>query len=217
MNNYSYLYRSIYLPAITVLVLLTGAWMLYEEMEAQTNALEQSFQRKMTETNAIVNELTQLQQRVSLINSYYGRFQQAHQAGVFNDQSRVDWIDRLMELVAQHDIRHVSMQFSARSTLGATEIAPLNASHKFLLQEVVDFEGEVQHEGDWLAFVNALSDRVNHLVLLDDCHLSVLTPKDGNSAQPAYQAEQGNIAVKCRFRFLVYNLPKVSNRAGGKP
>ena len=220
MNKPAYLYRSLHLPSLLLAITLVGGYFAYDYVEQATQQIDQRYQQQLREADALYNEVTQLQQKVGLVNTYYGRFQQAYQAGDLSSQSRVTWIDQFMTLIKVYDVRRVSVNFSARSMLSASELRPLAPMHKLIKQEVVEFEGEFQHEGDWLAFLADISRSVNALSLLDDCNLVNMNAsemKPPSEQDYHFHWDRGNVAVKCQFRFLVFDVPEMTAAAGKKP
>lgn len=217
MNKLGYLYRPLTLPAAFLIATALIAYVMYEWVEENNQQQLQQHQQLLKQADLLYNQVNQLQQKVGLVNSYYGRFQQAYQAGQLADQSRITWIDQLMLLVKQHDIRRVSLNFTARTPLAANEFSVLTPMHKLFKQEILDFEGEFQHEGDWLAFMQNMKVQVNPNMLIKSCQLSNLSVSESNLATPSelhFHWDRGNILVKCQLLLLVYDLPKNN---GGKP
>lgn len=220
MNDKRYLYSTLYMPAILLGLTLLSFYWLYDYLEQQEQQLAIAYQQQLREADALYQEVSQLQQKVALVNTYHGRFQQAYQSGQLAEASRVAWIDALMNLVATYDVRRVSLNFSARSPLTASELTPLTPMHKLLKQETIEFEGEFQHEADWLAFLEEIKIKVNPLNLLESCELESLNKAETKMASaPDYHfnREGGNVAVKCRFRFMIFALPSMTNPSGAKP
>lgn len=217
MNKLGYLYRPLTLPAAFLIATVLITYVVYEWVEETNQQQLQQHQQLLKQADLLYNQVNQLQQKVGLVNSYYGRFQQAYQAGQLADQSRITWIDQLMLLVKQHDVRRVSLNFTARTPLAANEFSVLTPMHKLFKQETLDFEGEFQHEGDWLTFMQDMKAQVNPNMLIKSCQLSNLSVSESNLATPSelhFHWDRGNILVKCQLLLLVYDLPKNN---GGKP
>jgi hypothetical protein len=220
MNKNSYLYRSLRLPVLLSIVTLAIAYWSYEFIEQAKYELDGRYDKQLKETDALNYEVSQLQQRVGLVNSYYGRFQNAYASGVFEAQSRVNWIDHFMILVKRYDIRKVSLDFAARSSLLESELRFLSPMKNLIKQEWVEFEGEFQHEGDWLDFMRDLKLSVNEYMLLKNCRLMSLQNREAGPLSERdlhFSWEGGNVAVKCKFRFLVFEIPEVNATTGKKP
>lgn len=220
MNEHRYIYRSLYMPAVLLSVTLLSFYWLYDYLEQQEQQLALVYQQQLREADALYQEVSQLQQKVALVNTYHGRFKQVYQSGQLTEASRVAWIDALMNLVASYDVRRVSLNFSARSPLTASELTPLTPMYKLLKQEAIEFEGEFQHEADWLAFLEEIKNKVNALTLLESCELEGLNKAETKMAlTPDYhfRREGGNVAVKCRFRFMIFAFPNMTNPSGAKP
>ncbi len=220
MNETAYLYRPLKLPGILLILTFIAAYFVYDFIEQATQEIDRHYQQQLREADALYNEVSQLQQKVGLVNTYYGRFQHAYQAGELSDQSRVDWIDQFMGLVKAYDIRRVSLNFSARSNLSASELALLAPMHKLIKQEWVEFEGEFQHEADWLAFVKDVQTSINQFALLNECRLVNMNAsemKPPSDQDYHFHWDRGNVAVKCQFRFLLFDVPEIAAPAGKKP
>ncbi len=220
MNKHSYLYKLLHLPAALLLFTLVVAYFVYDTLEAESAAIDANYKLQMREADALFNEVSQMQQKVGLVNTYYGRFQQSFQAGELASQSRVDWIDQFMVLVKNHDIRRMSLNFSARSMISPTELKPLSPMHKLIEQEQVEFEGEFQHEGDWLAFLKAVQQSINRFVLLESCQVANIAQSERMPTATEdyhFHWDRGNVGVKCQFRFLTFKLPEVKAAEAKKP
>lgn len=220
MNETAYLYRPLKLPGILLFLTFIAAYFVYDFIEQATQKMDRSYQQQLREADALYNEVSQLQQKVGLVNTYYARFQHAYQAGELSDQSRVDWIDHFMGLVKTYDIRRVSLNFSARSNLSASELALLAPMHKLIKQEWVEFEGEFQHEADWLAFIKDVQTSINQFALLNECRLMNMNAsemKPPSDQDYHFHWDRGNVAVKCQFRFLLFNVPEITAPDGKKP
>lgn len=220
MNETAYLYRPLKLPGILLFLTFIAAYFVYDFIEQATQEIDRHYQQQLREADALYNEVSQLQQKVGLVNTYYGRFQHAYQAGELSDQSRVDWIDQFMGLVKAYDIRRVSLNFSARSSLSASELALLAPMHKLIKQEWVEFEGEFQHEGDVIHFMSDVVQKVNPLSFIESCSINSLNQKNQfglTTSHYGFQADRGNIAIKCKFNFLALNVPKAISNPEPQP
>lgn len=217
MNKTSYIYKAMQAPGLLLLFTLLVAYFAYDSIESERLAVDARHQLQLRDADALYSEVAQLQQRVGLVNTYYGRFQQLHQLGALEPQTRVSWIDQFMLLVRNYDVHRVSLNFSARSVLGANELKPLASMHKLIEQEQVEFEGEFQHESDWLAFLTEVKQSVNRFALLESCQLMNMTQselKDTKEQNYHFHHDRGNVAVKCQFRFLVFNVPTIKTPVG---
>lgn len=220
MIKISYFYRSLLWPIILFGFLLVIAFFVYSLIEDSTQEVEQNYQVQLAEADILYNEINDIQQRIDLVRTYFGRFQSAKQSGYLDDQSRVNWIDRLIELVAVYGVRGATFNFSSREALDLGQQPNLTPFAEVLQREYLDIEGELQHEEDLLNLIADIARKVNPLAILDGCSLTSLNLKSQHGltdSHYSFQVDRGNIAIKCRVNFLALNVPKVTSAVEVKP
>lgn len=213
MSKISYFYRSLLWPIFLLGFLVGVAAFVYSLIEDSAQQVQQNYQGQLSEVNFLYNEINDIQQRIDLVHTYFGRFQLVKQSGYLDDQSRVNWIDRLIGLVAVYGVRGATVNFSSREVLGVGQQSSLTSFSEVLQREYLDIEGQLQHEGDVLNLIADITHKVNPLAILDTCSLTSLNLKNQHGLTDShytFQVDRGNIAIKCRFNFLVLNVPKIA-------
>lgn len=210
--NKKFIYRPLHLPLALILLAAVVAYFMIEWVEQESAKTEVRYQSHLKEADKIYREVKELQEKVALINTYYGRFQTLEAQGVYEQQSRVAWIDHFMDMVADFGVINTTLNFTARDAFGQQDYQPLAPMYQLLQYETLDFSGAFQHEEDWLSFLHELQLKVNSLALLEQCHLmGNANLRSGllNEAVPTnrFEPEKGNLNIGCILRLPVFNLP----------
>lgn len=215
MNNIRYLYKSIFVPLLLLLMTLTLAWFSYdiaEESKAQSKIV---YDKEISETETLYNQINQLKQKVELVNTYYGRFTQVHSTGMLMPSERVLWLDALMEVLVRHDLKKASINFLPRSSILTDEVLKLGFVAKRLKREQIIIEGELQHEADLISIFSEVKTRVNSLMLLESCELkNTVQPLSSWRSNYQFHKERGNVTMKCVINLLFFD---VSHSEKGVP
>lgn len=220
MIKVSYVYRSLLRPFFLFFMLFVASLFFYILIQDYTNKIEQNYHIQVAELDSLYNEINDIKDKMELVNAYFERFQFVKDSGYLNNQSRVNWIDGLVELSALYGVHGVTFNFSSRDMLDSAQQSRLVPFLEVIQREYLDIEGEFQHEVDVFNLIKDIVKKVNRLALLESCNLISLNQKNQynlTSNYYSFQADKGNIAVKCRFNFLVLNVPKVASTSEIQP
>lgn len=220
MNKVSYFYRSLLWPLLMFFVLLMVALIVYSLVEDYKQQAEQRYQKQVAEVDTLYTEISEIKNKIDLINAYFDRFQLIKTSGYLDNQSRVNWIDRLVELTNAYGVRGVSFSFSSRDTLDSAQYARLAPFSEVLQREYLEIEGEFQHEGDVIHFMSDVVQKVNPLSFVESCSINSLNQKNQfglTNSHYGFQADRGNMAIKCKFNFLALNVPKAISNSEPQP
>lgn len=217
MNKKAYIYKQLQLPFFLLSCSFVLAYWLNQYIEESELLLSQKHQAYLKEVDVLYNEVEQLKQKVELVNTYYGQFQQIIHYGLIGQQDRVSWIDKLMKLVIERDIRQANLSFSAREIVMPSELMQLKSGIGLLQKEQLILEGQLQHEADLFSLVDKLKQEINPMIQLDTC--SITNPKsifDVKKSEYHFRTDGGNFNFKCVFNFLFLVLPEVQTTGSTK-
>jgi len=220
MIKISYVYRSLFWPFFISFMLLIVCLFFYILVEDDKQKVEQNYHVQVAEVGALYNEIKEIKDKIELINTYFDRFQFVKDSGYLNNQSRVNWIDRLIELATVYGARGVTFSFSNRDMLDSAQQPRLVPFSEVIQREYLDIEGEFQHEVDVFNLITDIVKKVNPLAVLETCSLISLNQKNQYGLTGSYytfQLDKGNVAIKCRFNFLALNVPKVTSTSEIQP
>lgn len=220
MIKVSYVYRSLLWPFFLFFMLFVASLFVYSLIQDYKNKIEQNYHIQVAEVDYLYNEIKDIKDKMELVNAYFERFQFVKDSGYLNNQSRVNWIDRLVELSALYGVRGVTFNFSSRDMFDSEQQSRLVPFSEVIQREYLDIEGEFQHEVDVFNFIKDIVKKVNRLALLESCNLISLNQKNQYGLTGSYytfQVDKGNIAIKCRFNFLALNVPKVASTSEIQP
>jgi hypothetical protein len=207
MTNRHYVFKPLTVPTLLLFMTLTLSWFVYEEAEAMKAQSHQSYDKEIGETETLFNQINQLQQKVELVNTYYGRFSQIHDEGLLISNQRVMWLDELMETLVRHDLKKASISFSPKASIAVDEVQRLAFVAKRLKREQIVIEGELQHEADLLRILTDIKNHVNSLALLESCELSNLVqPLRSWRADYQFHRDRGNVGLKCVINLISFDV-----------
>jgi hypothetical protein len=220
MIKVSYVYRSLLWPFFLFFILLVVSLFVYSLVEDYKEKIEKNYHLQLAEVDTLYNEINDIKDKIELVNVYFERFQFVKGSGYLNNQSRVNWIDGLIELASVYGVRGVTFNFSSRDMLDSAQQPSLAPFLEVVQREYLDIEGEFQHEVDVFNFVTDIVQKVNRLAVLESCNLISLNQKNQYGLTGSYytfQLDKGNVAIKCRFNFLALNVPKVTSTSEIQP
>lgn len=220
MIKVSYVYRSLLWSFFLFFMLFVASLFVYSLIQDYKNKIEQNYHIQVAKVDSLYNEINDIKDKMELVNAYFERFQFVKDSGYLNNQSRVNWIDGLVELSALYGVRGVTFNFSSRDMLDSEQQSRLAPFLEVIQREYLDIEGEFQHEVDVFNLIKDIVKKVNRLALLESCNLISLNQKNQYALTSSYytfQVDKGNIAVKCRFNFLALNVPKVASTSEIQP
>lgn len=213
MIKVSYIYRSLLWPFSLFFILLVASLFVYSQIQGYAKKVEQNYHIQVAEVDSLYNEINDINSKMELVNAYFERFKYIKESGYLNNQSRVNWIDELIDLSALYGVRGVTFNFSSRDILDSAQKSRLEPFIEVIQREYLDIEGELQHEVDVFKLIRDVVKKVNRLALLESCNLISLNQKNQyglTASYYAFQVDKGNIAIKCRFNFLVLNVPNLA-------
>ena len=177
MIKVSYVYRSLLWPFFLFFILLVVYLFVYSLVEDYKEKIERNYHLQLAEVDALYNEINDIKDKIELVNVYFERFQFVKGSGYLNNQSRVNWIDGLIELASVYGARGVTFNFSSRDMLDSAQQPSLAPFLELVQREYLDIEGEFQHEVDVFNFVTDIVQKVNRLAVLESCNLISLNQK----------------------------------------
>jgi len=198
----SYLQKPLLKPSVYLLLVSTLFGSVYAQLDDMLALMNQDVVSEQTRVESLYQEVHTTLNKIELVKLYNQRFKSFSANGTIGDQSRADWIDKLMEVISRNHVLHAKLQFSPRSLLESSQLSiPIDA--QLTRYETIRFEGGFQHEDNVLDFMRDIKKHVHELSLVQGCTLT-LTPAGNDSIGKGFQfrAEEGNISVKCQFYFL---------------
>lgn len=198
----SYLQKPLLKPSVYLLLVSTLFGSVYAQLDDMLALMSQDVVSEQTRVESLYQEVHTTLNKIELVKRYNQRFKSFSSNGVIGDQSRADWIDRLMETINRNNVLHAKLQFSPRAVLQTPQMSvPIDA--QLTRYETISFEGRFQHEDNVLDFMRDIKKHVHELSLVQGCTLT-LTPAGNDSIGKGFQfrSGEGNISVKCQFYFL---------------
>lgn len=209
MNNTVYLYKQLRLPFFLLVCVFMLGYFFNQNFEKSELLIDQQHKILLKDVDTLYLEVEKLKQKVELVNTYYGRFQLMVEEGLIRQQDRINWIDALMKLVIERDIRHASLSFSARESVTASELLQLKSGIGLLRKEQLILEGKLQHEGDLFSLISKIKLEINPLMQLENC--SLVNPQsilDEKNRDYHFHTDGGNFNFKCVFNLLFFVFPQ---------
>jgi hypothetical protein len=218
MINTFYPYRPLIFPAAISLFLTLILIFAYFYIGEKQRQLTQFYQHQQAKLVNLHRELSEVEQVNRWFERYFDSSRAIQQQAYWQGQSRVNWIDRFIELAAKHGMDKPSFIFSSRSELELGSLLALDPFNEVLQVEYLDIEGGFQHELSLLSFLSDIQGYVNPISLIDECRISRmhdLQRADSFTPAYAYSAKRGNLIMNCRLKLLVLVIPSKPIKQGG--
>lgn len=219
MNRTAYLYRPLLIPSALLLLILSFFVVEFYFLDNEKRTLNEVYQAQVQQVDALYTEVNEVRNKIELFNTYFSQFERYQSQG-YLDQSRVNWLDRLIEIRGDYNVHAASFGFSRRQPLPSNQLATLRPYAEVIQHELVEIEGQLQHETEVFHFMDDVLNKVNPLATIDSCSLSSLNTKNAYGLiddRYAFHADRGNVAFSCKIKFLALQLTKLSEKTESHP
>lgn len=198
----SYLQRSLLKPILYFVVTCIVFYFSFIKLDDLLESMNKKLDVQQNKVESLYQEVHIMIEKIELIKQYNGRFKQLVEKGIVGEKNRANWIDNMMEAINRYDVDDASIQFSARTTFQPQQLGVF-VDNKLAHYEQITFNGNFQHEMDFILFMNYLTEKVHALTLVHGCSLKLLnenTQSINDGLQ--FRADTGNINANCQFSFV---------------
>jgi hypothetical protein len=207
----SYLQKPLLKPAIYLFVALTFSTLAFLQLDDLQDNMQRQLDQEHAQVESLYQEAKNTIDKIELFKRYNLRFKSLSERGVIGEQTRADWIDKLMVGVNVYGVKHANIRFSERQPM-QNQVVSAQVDAQMMHYETINFEGAFQHEVDFIGFMHYLKEKVNELTLVQNCAIEKLSANTDLSDQTLhFQAEGGNIKVSCQFNFVEVTPTKLSS------
>jgi hypothetical protein len=133
------------------------------------------------------------------LQTYSTIFNQLSSRGLFSEEKRLDWLENLKQLAAEHHFITLEFDLEAQRTLPAAATSMPNID---VLASPLQMKISAWHEEDLLNFFNALRNQPKGFYHIDRCNIKRADIDSGQSG--------ANISADCSMEWISFK-PKKTN------
>jgi hypothetical protein len=188
--------------AILAAVLAIGGGVVYWSAQRAAGAHD-SFERERTGRDQARDRLARVDEEHRVIERYGPAYRSLAEQGIIGAEQRVNWLDALR--LASQATRGFGVDYQVSGQAGGQQggqpAFKLDTGAYAVQQSEMKLRLRLLHEGDLLAFLNALAEQRAGLHLLRECNVQRLASGPFNARfEPKLQAE-------CTLTWVTLDLP----------
>jgi hypothetical protein len=176
--------------------LLAGTYLYLQAAEKQNRIANNQRNESKGKLSQAAQEEVELREKIN-------RFIILKERGLIGVENRLDWIELLSKLSREHKLFDFQFEFSPQKPADANQGLPaaLGTGPKFMVSPQ-RFSVKILHEGDLLAFIDALRRSAHALIVIRECSLSHLS-ESGRTSQL-----QAQLSAECQLDWITMAPPK---------